>query len=99
MKHSFTSTRDHCLEVRESGRSTKLFLKINPDSSLSTFKRIDDQPLKPAIVTSLLQEIIKLKVELDQSRDNVREAWHVAAQNERISKEVEEKYLYLTSEP
>lgn len=62
MKHSFTSPRGHNLEVRESGRSTKLFLKTG-----ETFKRIDDQVLKPAIVTALLQEIIKLKSELDNS--------------------------------
>ena len=60
MKHSFTSTRGHSLEVRESGRSTKLFLKID-----ETFKRIDDQSLKPAIVTALLQEIIKLSQQKD----------------------------------
>lgn len=86
MKHSFTSTRGHSLEVRESGRSVKLFLSIN-----ETFKRIDDQPLKPAIVTSLLQEIIKLKSELDQAKENAREAWHVAAQNERSASEYEDR--------
>lgn len=62
MKHSFTSNHGHSLEVRESGRSTKLFLTIDGKS-----KRIDDQPLKPAIVTALLQEITRLKLELDSS--------------------------------
>lgn len=68
MKHSFTSNSGHTLEVRESGRSVKLFLSIN-----GTFKRIDYQPLKTSIVTTLLQEIIKLSKSEEHLREHLNQ--------------------------
>jgi hypothetical protein len=71
MKYTFTTTKGHKLEIRQSSGSTKLFLHTDSD-----IKRLDDQPLKPAIVTALLQEIIKNQViKSHQSQvDNLKEA-------------------------
>ena len=61
--YRFTDNRNRTLVVHFEGKAYKLYEDLG-DKTV----RLDDQPLKPAIVTSLLQEIIKLSAEVNAAR-------------------------------
>ncbi len=61
--HRFTDNRSRTLVVRSDGSSHKLYEDLGDKTT-----RLDSKLLKPAIVTSLLQEIIRLSKEVNAAR-------------------------------
>jgi hypothetical protein len=61
--HRFTDNRNRNLIVRFDGSSHKLYEDLGDKT-----KRLDENPMKPSIITALLQEIIKLSTEVDAAR-------------------------------
>jgi hypothetical protein len=76
MKYSFTSSKGTELEIRQTNNSIKLFCTLDGKQV-----RIDDKPLKSAIVTALLQEIIRFQT---KAEDLLKEIDYLSNQTENV---------------
>jgi hypothetical protein len=78
--HRFTDNRGRTFVARFDGSSHKLYEDLGDKT-----ERIDDQKIRPSVVTSLLQEIIKLAKEAE----TVRTPRYMSDRRQKLLDEIE----------